>query len=107
MTRNRNLMSTAAAVLAIAAMLSFGTVTPSQAGSNDGGPFRYTTQPNGPDGARAAVYPKGRRNVQIGQTRRAPASAAPDAYGSYAADREPVASAPAWRDFPRGAQGGW
>jgi hypothetical protein len=107
MTSNKHLMSTAAAVLAIATMLSFGRVMPSQAGSNDGGPFRYTTQSNGPDGARAAAYPQGRRNTQIEQTRRAPVSAASDVYGSYAADRGPVSSAPAWRDFPRGAQGGW
>jgi hypothetical protein len=102
MTSNTNLMSTVAAVLAIAAMVSFGGVTASQAGSNDGGPFRYTRQSNGPRAAAEA-----RRNVQIQQTRRAPAYAAPDAYSSYAADRESVPSAPAQRDFPRGAQGGW
>jgi hypothetical protein len=107
MTRNRNLMSTVAAILAIAAILSPGGVTASLAGSNDGGSFRYTTQSNRPDGARAAAYPEARRKVQIQQTKRAPAYAAPDAYGAYAADREQVPGARVPWDFPRGAQGSW
>ena len=106
MTINRNLTSTVAAILAIGAMLSFGGVTASLAGSNDGGPFRYTTQSNGPDRARASAYPETRSKVQIQQTMRAPTYPA-NAYGSYAADREPVQGARVPWDFPRGAQGGW
>lgn len=107
MTSNRDLMFTVAAILAMGAIVSFGGVTPSLAGSNDGGPSRYTTKSNGPDGARAAAYPEARRKVRIQQTRPVPAYAAPDAYGAYAADREQLPSARVPWDFPRGAQGGW
>jgi hypothetical protein len=63
MTSNTNLMSTVATTLTVAAILSFGGVTASLAGSNDGGPFKYTSPSNGPDRARAAGYPKARSNV--------------------------------------------
>jgi len=96
MIRNTNRILIAAAVLAVA--LTFGNVVAAHAGSNDGGPFRYTTQSN---------ESEARSNVGARRAKRAPAHAASDAYGSYAADRELVPSASAQHKFPRGAQGGW
>jgi hypothetical protein len=99
-------MSTVAAILAIAAILSLGGVTASLAGSNDGGSFRYTTQSNGPDGARAAAYPEARHKVQIQQTKRTPAI---PHLTRMVPTRRTASRSPArvpW-DFPRGAQGSW
>src|SRR5262245_56265911 len=107
MTSDTKLMLSVAAALAAATMLSFGGATVAHAGSNDGGPFRYATQSNGPDRAGAVAYPEARTAAQIRQAKRARAYSASDVYGVYAADREPVPSAPVQYDFPRGAQGGW
>jgi len=107
MTSNTNRMLIPAAVLAVGAILSSGGVTTAHAGSNDGGPFRYITQSSEPGRAGAAAYTEARSNVQSRNTKRARVHATPDAYGSYAASRDLVPSAPVKRDFPRGAQGGW
>jgi hypothetical protein len=106
MISNTRQISKLAAVLAAGAILNFGGGTAAQAGSNDSGPFRYTTQSNQSNLARAAAYREAWRNVQIQHGKRVPTHAAPDAYGSYAA-RELIPSTPAQGDFPRAAQGGW
>ena len=65
MIRNTNRILIAAAVLAVA--LTFGNVVAAHAGSNDGGPFRYTTQSN---------ESEARSNVGTRRAKRAPAHAA-------------------------------
>jgi hypothetical protein len=107
MINGTNMMSKLAVTFGMIATLAIGGVTSSRADSNDGGPFNYTPDRNGPVRLYAPAYPGAGAYRRIN-----PAPNAYEAYGralnsdSYGRYWYPVPSPAIRQDFPTGAQGG-